>query len=156
MKNSRENTLDTFYKPHVWYEITINPDDKHQCFGKPDRIESFRNFMYEQFISWPQIGVHYYFTIELSEPRHNKEYGGIPRLHLHGVFKCNSRKSVKHFLLHEVYKLTRYSIYEIDTMTDSDVWRKYIHKQQDIINISPLTNLDGWPIEEKLEDLFDL
>lgn len=136
-----DSQFSTFYQKHTWYTITINPSDDYQYFGKPDRMTKFKNFMYEQFLSWPQFGIHYYFNYELSEPTTNAlKSQGIPRLHLHGIIKFNSNKSIKHFLLNELYKISKYSIYEIDTIKDPQLWCNYCQKQQTVINETPLSN----------------
>lgn len=126
-----------FYKKGT-YAITINPTDKYQYYGKHDRLEKFKTFINEQLVHYPQYGIHYKLWIELSEPK-NKTVNG-PRLHLHGIITFHSKKSVKHFLLNEIYKITRYAVYDIDTIENMETWITYCTKQQHIIDEPPITN----------------
>ncbi len=134
--------------PHVFYNkgiysVTICPDDAHQYINKQDRLKSFTNFCFEQFISYPQFGIQYSFYTELSEVKTNKDFKSkYPRLHLHGIIKLCSKKAVKHFLLNILYQWSRWSIYDIDTIKDIFVWYEYCIKQQHIIQTDALTNND--------------
>lgn len=130
-----------FYEKGL-YSVTVNPDDKHQYFGKPNRLELFRNFINEAFLAWPEYGITYYFTIELSEPKDNTKYGEHgPRLHLHGIVKLCSKNAVKKLLMDELYKLTKFSKYQFDTITHPTVWVTYMNKQQHILQTNPITSL---------------
>ena len=63
------------------YAITINPDDKHQFYNAGDRLQSFRSFMNEQMLCYPQYGITYTLYVELSEPQSNSHCQHGPRLH---------------------------------------------------------------------------
>lgn len=139
------------------YSVTINPDDKHQYFGNNDRLQKFRNFINEELISLPTIGIKYYFRIELSEPQDNNTSQSGPRLHLHGIIQLCSKKAVKHLMLDVLYKWTRFSKYKLDTITSPEKWILYIMKQQHIMNTPAVTCLDEetyanefWPHRELL------
>ncbi len=131
----------TFYKKYEKYSITINPCDKYQCLGQPDRLTEFKNFMNEQFIGYPSHGIHYEFHIELSEPREIKQGQAGPRLHLHGWVEFKSSKSIRHWLLHEMYNISRYAYMQIDTISHLADWKLYCEKQKDIMQIGILTNI---------------
>ncbi len=125
-----------FYVPNVMYSITINPSDKYQFLGKPERLIKFMNFMNENVISWNQIGINYELYFELSEPRNTTGVGS--RLHMHGTIEFRTNKAVRSFLLNEMYKITRYAVFDIDTIDDPLYWKAYCTKQQSIIHCEPL------------------
>lgn len=125
------------------YALTINPDDKHQFVGKPDRLSKFRNMMYESLLCYSQYGIQYTMWIEISEPDSNVSCSLGPRLHLHGILKFCSKKAVRHFLLTEFYKLTRYSVIKLKPIDNIDQWLKYCTKQQHIMDTPMLSSSDG-------------
>lgn len=129
------------------YAITLNPCDKHQSFGNVQRLVKFRNFINESFLHYPQIGIHYKLFIELSEcmdklkisSEVNHQNNG-PRLHIHGTLTFHSNKSVRRFLLVELYKLAKIGQVKIKQITDLEGWDKYCTKQKHIMNTSPISN----------------
>jgi len=125
-----------------WYSMSINPDDQHQYFGKDDRLEKFRNYLHANLLFLKNWHIDYCFHLELSEPTSNEKSKNGPRLHVHGIIRFRSTLSIKNFLLHGFYKLTRWSMIDIDTISDPDVWYEYCTKQQIIMKEKPFTN-DG-------------
>ncbi len=120
--------LTQFYKPYDWYSITLNPIDKHQYFGKENRYQRFRSFVYEQFF---ELKCAYTFKIEISEPRGMKTQGyNGPRLHLHGRIRFKNNKEVAKFLLDTYYKLLRWTSVDIDSIEDIVIWDAYCDKQR--------------------------
>lgn len=128
-----------FYTPNTWYSITLCPSDSFQYFGKPDRYRKFYNTLYEALLS---VHFKYKMYIEISEPR-GVIKGNGPRLHTHGILYLPTRKSVKNFLLEDIYKLTRIGIIEIDTIDDMMIWQQYCRKHFDILRFKPLSNHDN-------------
>lgn len=127
-----------------WYAITIKPDDKHQYFGKVDRLQKFRSHVHEAFLFLTGYHIDYTFNIELSEPKTNEKWSkNGPRLHLHGIIRFKSTLSIKNFLLHGIYNLTRWCLYDLDTIGHMDIWYNYCHKQEHIMNTEPITNDDS-------------
>lgn len=136
MKLTPNNFLEKGY-----YAITINPSDKHQYFGKKDRIQLFRNFLHEQLLSLSQWRIGYSLCLELSEPKSNSTASkNGPRLHVHGIIRFTSTLSIKNFLLMGMYNMTRYSNYDIDTIDNMQIWYDYCHKQQHIMKEKEFTN----------------
>jgi len=133
-----------FFMKHKDYSITINPSDKYQYYGKITRLQLFKSFMHEQILHWKSRGITYTLWIEVSEPL-NKTVNG-PRLHLHGIIRFHSGKAVLNFLIGEIYKITRYAVYDIDTIDDMEKWIGYCMKQQHIIKITPLSNVVAIPL----------
>ncbi len=117
-----------FFQTNTKYSITLNPVDKHQYFGKPNRYRLFKNFMYEQLL---QLDCEYQMFIEISEPTgfHTKGYSG-PRLHLHGYILFPKKISLINFLLHHYYSLLRFTSLDIDTCGDEVTWFSYCTKQK--------------------------
>ncbi len=122
----------SFYKTGVNYALTLNPIDKFQFLGKPNRLNRFRNFIHEQLMNF---SCRYEMFLEISEPRgfHISKYAG-PRLHLHGTIKFRKNKEMAQFLLLDYYDLLRWASVDIDTVGDLDVWRAYCMKQHLIKN----------------------
>lgn len=129
-----------------YYCMTINPDNEHQyvgIYGKKDRLQLFRNFMNEQLVGWKQFGIEYRFSIELSDVWDIGQGTIGPRLHLHGIIHLCSKKAVKHFLMYELYKLSRFSNTNIDTIEHPTIWTDYCDKQQDIMDNQYLSSNDN-------------
>lgn len=136
MKLTPSNFLEKGY-----YAVTINPSDKHQYFGKNDRLKLFRNFLHEQLLQLSQWKIGYALCLELSEPKSNSQCSkNGPRLHVHGIIRFTSTLSIKNFLLMGVYNITRYANYDIDTIDDMQIWYDYCHKQQHIMKEKEFTN----------------
>lgn len=145
VKKMDPSRLQLFYDKGE-YAITITTHDKYQFIGdgqryiKKDRMEMFKSFIHDKILSWPQFGIQYLLYIELSEPRDLQAFALGPRLHLHGIIKFCSKKSVRKFLMTELYMLAQIGRIEIDTIDDRDYWLKYCTKQQHIIMEDPLTS----------------
>lgn len=126
-----------FYKINTIYSVTLNPTDKYQFFGNELRFRKFRNFVYEH-----TIGLHCDFNliIEISEPHEFKiaQYKG-PRLHLHGTLYFANTKCLGKFLMHDYYKLLRWTSVDIDTIDNLDTWHDYMMKQH-LIKYNHLSN----------------
>lgn len=120
-----------FYEKNTHYAVTINPEDKFQYFGTPERFKKFRSLMYELFLSLTQQHIAYKFVIELSEPRNNK-YGSGPRYHVHGWILFKSNRSIWQFLDNTFYRWTRIGHVDIDTIKDLVDWETYMTKQSHI------------------------
>lgn len=118
------------YKCNEVYAISLNPIDKYQFAGKPDRWKKFTNFIHGQLISWRYD---YYLFTEISEPKTINQGQIGPRLHLHGTIIFESKKQIQTFLLHSLYQLSRWCRIDIDTIDDIDHWTSYMTKQQDIM-----------------------
>lgn len=125
----------TFYKVKQLYSITINPCDKHQYLGKPNRLSSFYNFIYERTMIWVNHGVDYYFKVEISEPHQGLRQGySGPRYHLHGMIYFTNKNAVLWFLEQEIYRICKYAILDIDTIESVNTWVTYMQKQKIIPN----------------------
>jgi len=124
-----------------WYSITINPDDKHQFFGKADRMQQFRSYVHAGLLFLKTMHIDYHLYLELSEPKTNAKWSkNGPRLHCHGILRFRSTLSIKNFLLMGIYNLTRWCNYDIDTIDSMETWHLYCTKQQHIIKEEPFTN----------------
>lgn len=138
MKLSPSNFLEKGF-----YAITINPDDKHQYFGKKDRLKLFRDFLHAQLLQLSEWHIDYSLCLELSEPKNNSKFSkNGPRLHVHGIIRFKATLSIKNFLLMGIYNITRYSNYDLDTIEDMQIWYNYCHKQQHIMKEKEFTNHD--------------
>lgn len=137
--NSHEN-LKLVYTPKTTYEITINPDDKHQFFGSPRRLELFTKTSQQLFIhGLGDYGIQYRLYPELSEPKAlNKECreksSSGSRLHYHGTIYLKDDAAVGLFLLKSQYCLTRWADVQINDYRE-EYWTKYCVKQKDIMKV---------------------
>lgn len=138
-----------YYVPDKWYSITINPSEKYQHFGHPNRLTKFENEVSEVFRGCAEH-VEFLFYVELSEPRGNligsvsKTTGSCnhqgSRLHIHGIFRLIGNNGVREFLLTYMYKWLQLGFTNIDTCDDMDKWERYCKKQQVIMRLKPWTN----------------
>jgi len=117
----------SYYEVNKTYSITLNPIDKYQYLGNPDRYNKFRTMVYHE-ISKLRQSINLW--IEISEPHQMILQGKSgPRLHMHGTIKFISEFNIVDFLVNGIYKLTRWTSVDIDTIEDSDIWHAYCTKQ---------------------------
>lgn len=127
-----------------YYSVTLTAHDKYQFEDKPDRMIRFINHVTDLLLAWPQYGIQYQLYLELTEPKEVKHHSVGSRLHLHGIIKLCSKNAVRHFLLHEMTKLSNnLGQFEMDTIDGTDYWYKYCTKQQHIIQTPPLASNDN-------------
>lgn len=129
----KEEDKEIFYKPEVYYEITINPCNAMQHYDQVGRLVATHNDM-EVFLrrTFKKKYFKYYFTPEISEPRYSNEKGSFPRIHYHGIFMMKSPTAIVGFLLKTFNKLRESSSIQINTLRPQ-YWNKYIHKQRSIM-----------------------
>lgn len=152
LDRKRTTTLRTtnFYEKG-WYSVTVNPDDKHQFFGKVDRLQKFREHMHNGLLFLKAMHIDYHFILECSEPKSNEKWSKLgPRLHCHGIIRFRSTLSIKNFLMVGMYNLTRWCMYDIDTIGDINDWKAYCTKQCHIMKELPFTNDDDLWNQAKL------
>ncbi len=128
---------EVFYKSNTKYEITINPNDKHQFHGNSRRLELWIMDMQKLITTaFDNYGIMYKLYWECSEPRSiNKEdrkKSSGSRLHFHGYFLCPNDVVMGNYLLQSVYKLSRWSDVQVNEYRP-DYWPKYVSKQGKII-----------------------
>ncbi len=125
------------------YEITINPSDKYQFFGKPRRYELFLTmmdtFLKQSLDCW---NIQYKLCVELSTPHINisMKTGNQSRLHFHGYVKFKTKRSKSCFHLHSVYKISRFGLLTFNNYRP-DYWPEYMIKDYHLIKaINPSKN----------------
>ncbi len=134
-----ENQIpESFYVSKRRYEITINPNDKHQYFGNVRRLELFVMDIQKLLVqALDNYDVRYKLYIELSEPRSinkdstSKSTSGA-RLHMHGYIICDDTLIVGLFLLKSQYYLSRWSDVQINSFRE-EYWPKYCLKQRTVM-----------------------
>lgn len=110
------------YNSLEWYSITITvADDKLQFWNDPWNIRpvNFMKFFHKYF---EFLGRHAFYEFHLEVSKKS-------RLHFHGVIRPRNELS---FLLTVPHKLEVLGFYEIDTIDDIDIWRKYYTKQSEL------------------------
>lgn len=112
----------------ITYSFTINPSDEIQFFGKERRSLRVHEIICLKMDTLKPY-IEYTLYPEYSEPEcKTAQYKG-PRMHYHGTLKFID---IFGFLELGFYKLSRWSVFEIDTISDQDYWHKYCTKQQHI------------------------
>lgn len=131
-----DTTYDTFeYVPNKIYEITINPDDKHQYVSSKDsRINKVRSDLKECL---EETGLKYALRLEISRPRYGDKFKGtIARLHYHGYIMFPTYEDIFNFFCNHWHKITSWSNVIIsfnDSPERIKEWTKYILKDKKYI-----------------------
>lgn len=118
-----------FYVINRWYSITINPEDRYQCWASENRYLNFRRWFRAECLEIFPLPLVYVGNIELSEPRNLNESKG-PRLHFHGMFKFTDNAQIFKFLLLGLNRAARMGHVDIDTVGDLPTWIKYCRKHE--------------------------
>lgn len=143
-------SLQLFYKPGL-YAITINPCDKKQYFRSEARVLNVKKYMYSLLELYGDDDIRYHLYWELSEPKDNAVYGKQgSRLHFHGFIRFLTNKSVKRFLLYHQSLMAIETQYKIEHISDKRSWYNYCVKQQKIIDITPISNVES--LKEMLQE----
>jgi len=110
----------------TWYTLTINPEI--QLFGDPDRFMLVSSYVYGALKKINHITCQLY-----------PEISGKGRIHFHGRIRIHD---ITDFFIYGVYKLFNIGHIEIDTISDSEVWEKYITKSksymEDLLKGNPI------------------
>lgn len=134
------------------YEITLNPSDKYQYFGKPKRVAlCVQNMINTCHKTLNECGVTYRLYPEISEPHinvNNERQNSMPRFHYHGHINFTQPFQVAYFLAHTLYTLSRTCNVTVNEYRQHH-WPHYISKQAHIMR--PLMEIDDLPyhIDEK-------
>ncbi len=130
--------VQVFYNILKKYEVTINPNDKHQFFGSPRRLELFVMDVQKLLIkAFDNYNVKYRLYIELSEPKAiNKEdtrkCSAGSRLHMHGYILFDSNLVLGNYLLKSQYYLSRWADIQVNEYRE-DYWSEYCVKQKPVM-----------------------
>lgn len=100
---------------HSIYTLTINPENKLQCFNSHTRVNDCLKEL-----------DHVLFYIKNCELY--PELSKTGRLHYHGTIWFNSTDEIINFYLNLPHTLKKCTI-EIDTISNKDVWDDYCTKQ---------------------------
>lgn len=131
------------YTPGSFYSFSINPDDKHQFNGRLDRLKAFKQFMFQQSITWQEMGIAYKMCIEISDVWDILPLSLGTRCHTHGILYLKDAEATTNFLTHFTYLVSRYAYCNIDTIDDPEKWITYCEKQQPIIGKQVLSSNDN-------------
>lgn len=116
------------------YEITVNPNDKLQFFGRKQRLQLFVQNMIKVFTtSMKDYDINYTMVLEISMPHINiNRDSSIPRLHYHGIIELKTPITVTNFLLYGLYKLSRVCNVTVNDYREQE-WDAYLYKMQEIL-----------------------
>lgn len=119
--DKKEENLTLFYRTGETYEITINPDDVHQCLKSDDRTRDVYDLVNPIFLKYLKCKWELY--TEVSEPDHMNCVGGFPRVHFHGKITLDNVTRFKENLHYLSYmadlKISAY---------DASYWDEYMTK----------------------------
>lgn len=109
--------------------LTFNYDDDHQYISNVCRltkvIDTFRALM-------KHLAIKYECYTELSYPQ--KSMGGqISRVHFHGIILFDDEIEFGEFYLSKFHILSKYSIIEVDTIKDNQIWFDYCTKDKSVM-----------------------
>lgn len=108
---------------NVEYAITINPSDKFQCFDYMKRMDCFKKLFNEKIrplVSFGDMCTQLY--LEISK---------MGRLHYHGTIEFQNEEDIGEFFLNKIHLLIDRTSFEIDTISDPEIWYDYCTKQKD-------------------------
>ncbi len=108
------------------YEITLNPNDKHQYFGNDLRHIKSRQDIQQLMES---LNVKYLLYQEISIQQHSNPTLPQNRLHYHGIIKVTNPFE---FTLTGMYKMTRLVDYQLNPFRSE--WLDYCTKQRYLYN----------------------
>lgn len=145
--------------------VTIKPDDylqgEHLKQSASARIMEFYQF-YSQKLSRlmqnkQQCHYDYWFRIEISEPI-GENVCAVPRMHLHGIIRLNTRYSVMTWLLEVMPDLLVHARLQISHIQEpKQAWIEYCRKQSRYIpkGCATISNhadeIDTWIAVKKSE-----
>ncbi len=125
---NKKKEITNSYNNKVVYTLNICPDDRHQHLG-----EIARTFIclveHRKKLSKLRRYAEYRLVPEYSFPMKSSK-GSFPRLHYHGTIKFND---IMAFLEIGYYELTRWCIFEVDTISDPTYWDQYCRKDHKLM-----------------------
>lgn len=155
-EKSASDSSELKYREGDILAVSINPDDKLQCYLNKDRYNSFREYYSKKFDRLDNPTMYdYWFRIELSEPI-GTVTGEGPRLHLHGIVILKTKMAVFNWLYLVMPDLLQHARMEIHHCQPEGIegWIRYCNKQKDYIPKSGyLSNHDSPDGEEILISL---
>lgn len=102
------------------YSFTVNPNDANQNWT--NRLNRFTTVIKKTIRNLDFIlSAEYELYPEISK---------TGRIHYHGYITILDPME---FLLYDIRQLDKWSKYEIDTLTDNDVWPRYIKKDKETV-----------------------
>lgn len=128
--NNAENQPEepkAFYESNKIYEITLNPDNRHQYFDNIVREKKCIDYMIKMLTPL-QERCKWELYPELSEPRHANHETGLPRWHWHGKIIFQTDEDIVFWLLTYQIKLQQHMDIKISDYRP-DYWPLYIKKQ---------------------------
>lgn len=104
------------------YSFTLNPDDKHQYYGEPERLYKCMVFVKKLL---DKQSFEYHVWPEISTPKNSLK---TPRVHFHGFIKfINSMQIAKWYnQIHN--QLAKVSYFDIDLANDPEIYHQYSQK----------------------------
>lgn len=105
------------------YTFTLNPDDDHQYWAYPDRIDMVKEWGIHVI---DKLSAQISLYIEISR---------LGRLHFHGTIKWNGSKQVLAFYCNELHDVLKHGQIEIGNIDSLSEWSEYCQKSKHIISL---------------------
>jgi len=129
--------------PEGYIAITLNPPDGSQFWNEVNRIDKFKEY---------HTGKLCKLAIHAKTVRLIGEVSPTGRLHMHGWINFKDYKKKLGFYIDYLHYLQDNYMYEIDTINNIDIWKKYCCKQmlfeiydKDLVKISKAVQLSLKP-----------
>lgn len=133
-----------FYEVGKAYEITVNPNDSHQCLKDEFRFRNCIDMWDKMFTNMKNQDMILKMYPEISEQQTLID-GKFPRIHFHGTISFVSRYAIASFLLKYSVILSSKSSIQINEHRP-EYWFKYCTKQKDLMEYLCETNTYGYPL----------
>lgn len=143
IKKTADDESKFTYTKHTIYEITINPDDKHQFVNKRDtRVHNVQQFLRE-LLEGQEDTVFHLFP-EVSMPQYgNQSKNRYARVHFHGIILFKTDMAIRKFLLDCWHRLTSCTSIQLNTFRP-DHWTEYCRKQKHLFRNTERLKSSSW------------
>lgn len=116
--------------PMEWYSITINPDDGHQFFDHPLRLQMFYKNMLK-YINKLKSSGKVLLYLECSD---SKDETKRSRLHLHGLVKWSTVGIIKWYAFHKNLMI-KFNHVKVNPIKNPQTWLNYCLKDSKLMKL---------------------
>lgn len=116
--------------PNIIYEITLNPDDKHQFPNKQDSRVTNVKASLDDILNRVSTDTKYHLFPEMSMPQYGYQTKNrYSRVHYHGIILFRTPLAVRKFYLNIFHRLTGMCSIQLNPYRP-DHWPSYCRKQK--------------------------
>lgn len=121
IRTSVKNIQLELVKLNTPYTFTFNLCDKYQFWGKDNRID-----LQQETVRFTLDWMHSQWDVVSTM---HLECSSTGRLHWHGTLKYTTEQGLLKFYLKGVHSLMQMAVFEIDTISEPELWATYCTKQ---------------------------